>query len=147
MAEDQPLTPASAAPAVAPAQPAQPPAPVPAAGEVAGYDPARWMYERIVRSIDAFEQGLSPDEEVGARLVATPGEEVFHVEHVAYWSPDLIMFEGLSRAGRRVQLIQHFSQLNLLLTSLPKEKPSEPPRRIGFDLVRKYEEEWGDPQA
>jgi hypothetical protein len=111
-------------------------------------DPARWMYARIVRAIEEFEKGLSPDEEIGGRLVATPGEDVFHVQHVAFWSPDMIMFEGVSQAGRRVQLLQHYSQLSLLLTSVPKGKPEEAPNRIGFELVRKMEaEKWGDPQV
>jgi hypothetical protein len=110
-------------------------------------DPARWMYMRIIRSIEEFEKRLTSDEEIGARLVATPGEEVFHVDNVAYWTPDMIMFEGASKSGRRVQLLQHYSQLSLMLTSLPKEKAREPARRIGFDLARRFEEEWGDPQT
>lgn len=135
MAKDKPLTQAGAQGDVLP----RPPTPE--------QDPARWMYMRIVRSIEEFEKRLSSEEEVGARLVATPGEEVFHVDNVAYWSPDMIMFEGVSKQGRRVQLLQHYTQLSLLLTSVAKEKPQEPPRRIGFELARQIEDQWGDPQA
>jgi hypothetical protein len=139
---DQPSPPALSATQVLPGAPPQPPSQPPT------IDPARWMYARIVRSIEAFEAGLSPEEEIGARLVATPGEEVFHVQHVAFWSPDMIVFEGASPDGRRIQLLQHYSQLSLLLTSVRKGKPEEASRRIGFELVRRMEaERWGDPQV
>jgi hypothetical protein len=32
-------------------------------------NPAEWMHERIVRSINKFEKDLDPDQEIGARLV------------------------------------------------------------------------------
>ncbi len=96
-------------------------------------NPAEWMYERLVKRIVAFEAELSQDEEIGARLVATPGPDgILHVEDVSYWGPDMIMFVGQNQHGRPVELIQHYSQLNLLLTALPKQ--TEEPRRIGFML-------------
>jgi hypothetical protein len=136
MTKGTPAPPAISATQVLPGQPP------------AALDPARWMYARIIRSIEEFEKGLTPDEEIGARLVATPGEDVFHVQHVAFWSPDMIVFGGVSANGRRVQLLQHYSQLSLMLTSVPKGAPEEAPRRIGFELVKKMEaEKWGDPQV
>lgn len=104
------------------------------------------MYERLVRSIEAFEKTLTQDQEIGARMVATPGEDVFHVENVGYWSPDLIVFHGHNRDGRSVHLIQHYTMVSLLLTSMPRANPSEDARRIGFDLVKRIEDEkWADP--
>jgi hypothetical protein len=100
-------------------------------------NPASWTYERLVKQIQDFESGLSSDEEIGARLVGTPGAGVLHVEDAGYWGPDLLFFYGTNEHGKAVQLIQHYTQVNLLLTALPKEGPE--PRRIGFHLAKKLE--------
>jgi hypothetical protein len=97
--------------------------------------PAKWMYERITRQIVEFEQRLSPDEEIGGRFVSAPKEGCFHIEDIAYWGPDMLIFHGRDFDGRPIQLLQHYTQLSLLLCSVPKEK--EQPRRIGFVLESK----------
>lgn len=104
--------------------------------------PAESMYERIVRSIAEFEEDLKPDEEIGARLVSFGQGEVIHVLDVGYWGPDLITFEGTNADGRPVRLLQHISQISVLLVALPVEKG--PPRRIGFDLVKKLDPASGE---
>jgi hypothetical protein len=47
----------------------------------------------------------------------------------------MLIFHGVNEHDKPVQLLQHVSQLNILLTALPKE--TEKPRRIGFGLVEK----------
>ena len=98
---------------------------------------AEWMYERVVQQIAKFEVDLSPQEEVGARLVSAPGEGTIHIDDVGYWGPDMIIFYGKNQHGRPVQLWQHLSQLSLLLTAIPV---STPPRRIGFNLQQRLSE-------
>ena len=102
-------------------------------------NPAEWMFDRLVRMIDDFEKGLSDQEEIGGRLVGAPGEGSFHIDDIGFWGPDLIMFFGKNHYGRPVRLIQHYTQLSVLLTSMPKEK--EKPRRIGFVLRERQESE------
>ena len=97
-------------------------------------NPAEWMFDRLVRLIDDFEKALSEEEEIGGRMVGAPGEGSFHIDDIGFWGPDLIMFYGKNREGRPVRLIQHYTQLSVLLTSMPKEKEKEQPRRIGFAL-------------
>ncbi|MBU2490436.1 MAG: hypothetical protein KKA60_13695 [Proteobacteria bacterium] len=41
-------------------------------------NPAEWMYERIVCSINDFEEALDHDHEVGARLVTFGANVTFH---------------------------------------------------------------------
>ena len=103
-------------------------------------NPAKWMYERLVKRIIAFEKELSPIEEIGARLVATPGpDSVLQVEDVSYWGPNMIMFIGTNEHGRKVELIQHYTQLSLLLTALPTQR--DEPRRIGYLLEQHIKED------
>lgn len=102
-------------------------------------NPAKWAYERLAKRIGEFETDLNDDEEIGARLVAAPGPDAFfHIEDVSYWGPDMIMFTGKNADGRKVELIQHHTQLSVLLTALPKQQ--DKPRRIGFHLNRDVEE-------
>lgn len=95
-----------------------------------------WMFERIIRSLKAFEDSLSPSEEVGVRLLSAPGD-VLRIENVGYWNPDLVKFTGVTGEGHRYELIQHVSQVNILLVALPKAQAE--PRRIGFNLVEQFE--------
>jgi hypothetical protein len=97
-------------------------------------NPAEWMFDRLVRLIEDFEKSLSNEEEIGGRMVGAPGEGTFHIDDIGFWGPDLIMFYGKNKDQRPVRLIQHYTQLSVLLTSMPKEKPAEEPRRIGFAL-------------
>jgi len=100
---------------------------------------AEWAYERLTKQIIDFEGKLNDDEEIGARLVSCPGPEgVFHVEDMSYWGPDLIMFYGTDQDGRPRQLIQHVSQINILLSAIPKKEKIA--KRIGFVLSQKKSE-------
>ena len=83
-------------------------------------NPARWMHERLVRSINSFEEDLDQDQEIGARLVNFGSDTTIYIEHVGYWGPDIITFTGTSPDGNRVELLQHISQLSVLLIALEK---------------------------
>jgi hypothetical protein len=97
-------------------------------------NPAGWMFVRLVDQIKAFEDRLDPDEEIGGYLPTGVGADAFHILGVAYSNPDPLIFSGLNQHGRPVHLVQHYTQLSLLLTALPKLKEEEEPRRIGFLL-------------
>lgn len=110
------------------------------AGLKAKANPAEWTFERLCRMIEDFESRLSAEEEVGATIVGAPGEGTFHVDDIGFWGPDLIMFYGKNMYGRSVRLIQHYQQLSVLLSALPRQKEQEPARRIGFALRNRMEE-------
>lgn len=97
---------------------------------------ADWMFERIIRSLKAFEESLSADQEAAVRLMSAPGE-VLRLENIGYWNPDLIKFYGITGEGYRYELIQHVSQVSLLLVAV--QKAQDEPRRIGFNLVEQFE--------
>ena len=98
-------------------------------------NPARWMFERLATYIRQFEATLDQEHEVGARLVSFGRELSFHIEDMGYYGPDMIVFYGKNEKGEPVQLIQHTSQLSVLLVAVRKQ--SERPRRIGFILDEK----------
>ncbi len=97
--------------------------------------PAIWAYERIANQINDFEKDLSDEEEIGLRLVATPDASVMHIVDIGYWGPDMLIYHGENEHGKPMQLLQHYTQMSILLTAVPKAE--EKARRIGFHLIDK----------
>lgn len=96
--------------------------------------PARWAYERLILYIQNFEEQLDAEHE--AAMGFTGGDAgVLRIEGMGYFDPDIITFYGSDGSGLRTQLVQHVSQLNVMLRALPKASPAKPARRIGFRLA------------
>lgn len=60
-------------------------------------------------------------------------ESAFNRFDIGYANPSTLIFYG-TVGGQEATLIQHMSQLNFLLMSVPKADPEKPARRIGFAL-------------
>jgi hypothetical protein len=93
-------------------------------------NPAKWTYERLGKYIQAFEAELDDEHEIGARLVSFGTAVTFHIESMGYHGPDIIAFYGKNDQNEAVQLIQHTSQLSVLLVAMKRK--ADVPRRIGF---------------
>ena len=52
---------------------------------------------------------------------------------VGFWGPDLIIFFGRNPDGKPVRLVQHYTQINVVLAAIKKPEEREA-RRIGFQL-------------
>lgn len=96
--------------------------------------PAQWAYERLVLYINNFEEQLDDKHEVAMGL-AGGDVGVLQIEGLGYYAPDIVTFYGRDEDGARTQLIQHVSQLNVMLVAAPKAEAEEEPRRIGFRLA------------
>ena len=90
------------------------------------------FYERLGKWIGDFDVSLDADHEVGVRLVSFGQSFTFHLESMGYWNPSLISFRGLSEDGNPVELIQHVSQISVLLLKMPRADPSSPKKPFGF---------------
>lgn len=66
---------------------------------------------------------------------------VLRIEGIGYFDPDVLTFYGSDGEGMKTQLIQHVSQLSVMLRALPKLVESEAPNRIGFRLAAELEED------
>ncbi len=93
---------------------------------------ASGFYERLTEWIADFESDLDDQTEVGVRLVNFGQSLTFHLTGMSYWNPQLIRFDGMDASGQPVQLIQHVSQISVLLMKVPKL--GDTPKRIGFRL-------------
>lgn len=100
---------------------------------------ARWAYERLILYIQNFEKQLDNEHEV-AMGFAGGDTGTIRIEGMGYFDPDIITFYGSDPDGTKTQLIQHVSQLSVMLRALPKQTDQEEPTRIGFHLARELED-------
>lgn len=96
--------------------------------------PAEWAYERIVLYIQNFEEQLDSDHEVGMGF-AGGDVGILRIQGMGFFAPDIITFYGSDMSGAKTQLVQHVSQLNVLLRAAPKENQNSDANRIGFKLA------------
>ncbi|SLN21559.1 DUF6173 family protein [Roseisalinus antarcticus] len=97
--------------------------------------PARWAYERLIVYIQNFESQLDAEHEVAMGF--TGGDAgVIRIEGMGYFDPDIVTFYGSDLGGAKTQVIQHVTQLNVLLRALPKQIDQPVAHRIGFRLAR-----------
>lgn len=101
---------------------------------------AHWAHERLIMYIKNFEDQLDNEHEVAMGFVGGDAG-VLRIEGLGYYDPDIITFYGTETSGAKTQLIQHVSQLSVMLRALPKLKAEAAPNRIGFRLVADLEED------
>lgn len=95
---------------------------------------AQWAYERVLLYLQNFERQLDPEQEIALGFAGSDAG-VLRIEGVGFFDPDILTFYGRSESGLRTQLVQHVSQLNLMLQAVPRPSSDEgPPRRFGFEL-------------
>ena len=99
---------------------------------------AQWAYERIILYIQNFEKQLDNEHEVGMGL-AGGGAGVIKIEGLGYYDPDIVTYYGTNELGAKMQLIQHVTQLNVMLIASPKNIDQVEPNRIGFQLAEGLE--------
>lgn len=102
---------------------------------------AEWAYERLTIYIQEFEAQLDNQHEVAMGFAGSEAG-VLQIEGMGFFDPDILTFFGTDEDGVPTQLIQHVSQLSVILRAMPKAAPAEEaPKRIGFRLARRLERE------
>ena len=100
--------------------------------------PAQWAYERLILYVQKFEEGLDSDHEIGMGFAGSEAGTL-HIKGMGYFAPDIITFYGVDQNGTKTQLVQHVSQLNVMLKAAPKRHDKA--ERIGFELRSRLEDE------
>jgi hypothetical protein len=99
---------------------------------------AEWAYERLILYIQNFEKTLDNEHEVAMGFVGG-NAGVLKIEGMGYFDPDIVTFYGSDAAGSKTQLVQHVTQLSVILRALPKPRTQAEPERIGFRLAADLE--------
>jgi hypothetical protein len=96
-------------------------------------DDADTIAEDLIEAANEFQSSLDEDREAGAMLASFGQTVTVYITGIGYKGGKLIKFIGyLADEGTPVELLQHVSQINFLLVSLPRQNPEEPKRPIGF---------------
>lgn len=99
---------------------------------------AEWAYERLVIYIQEFEEQLDEAHEVAMGFAGSEAG-ILQIEGMGFFAPDILTFHGTDEDGVPTQLIQHVSQLSVILRAMPKAVEEEAPKRIGFLLARRLD--------
>lgn len=99
------------------------------------------FYNRLISWINDFHKGLDEEHEAGMRLVNFGQSITFHIEDIGFSNPSLISFTGRTETGEPVELIQHVTQISILLMKMERAKPEEPKRPIGFASWEDFEKQ------
>ena len=91
---------------------------------------AEYAVRAIFEEIADFESTLDSEHELGMPVVGGPAGLCVHVRGVYRYGTDKLVFVGVDSDTKPVRLIQHLSQLNLLMLAAPKL--GETAVRIGF---------------
>lgn len=78
-----------------------------------------------------FEASICPDEEIGLALSSFGQSYEIAVVEIRVLGYNTIQIKGLF-GDKIVSLVQHISQLSILLIPMKKAKPEAPRRKIGF---------------
>jgi Family of unknown function (DUF6173) len=93
-------------------------------------NPAGYALERMTSLIRSFQASIGDEVEVGISVVGSGSAAPFRLRAIKASKPDILIFDGVDDNGNVVQLLQHYSQMGLMLVGVPKLE--EKPFRIGF---------------
>lgn len=105
---------------------------------------AEAFHYKLIRLFNDFHRALDKEHEAGGRLVNFGQSLTFHINDIDYWDPALIIFKGVTDDGSPVELIQHVSQISVLMVALKRQDPKQPKRPIGFMSWDEYDQEITD---
>lgn len=88
--------------------------------------------KKLYKEINEFDLNLESESEVIVRLVSFGETVQFGVESIGFSDPSLLLFSGHTADGSHVQLVQHVSQISMLLLAAKRPNPEEPKFPIGF---------------
>ncbi len=88
--------------------------------------------QNIYQEIINYQNNLPEKDDVAMTVVNFNQSITLLVDSIGYIGYNLIRFGGKDNLGKPMELLQHVSQLNVLLTVVPKSEPEAPKRPIGF---------------
>lgn len=93
---------------------------------------AQIVAENIHQEILEYQSKLPDNEDVAMCVVQFNQSMLIKVDSIGYIGYNLIRFGGKNSDGKPIEVVQHVSQVNFLLTIVPKPVVSAPKRKIGF---------------
>lgn len=98
---------------------------------------------QIAQEIKNFENDLTEDEEAFMCIIGGPSGSAIFLNGMIPLGLDKVVFVGQNAGGQKARLIQHVSQINIMLQSMPIAKEVKP-RRFGIGFHSHLDDENGD---
>ena len=98
------------------------------------------LARHIFNKIQAYAATLDEAHEVGLRLLSAGPPLTLHFAGMGYADPSLIAFTGATDAGEPLEVIQHVSQISMLLTTVPRLHPERPKEEFRIERIEDEEE-------
>jgi len=99
-------------------------------GAYARSNPFTGTCKAVRASIEQFEAGLDADHEVSMQIVSSGATLSLRPERVGFSTANLITFHGMTDDGEQVHLVQHVSQVSMMLKAARKQNAL--PKRVVF---------------
>src|SRR5687767_10882094 len=93
-------------------------------------NPAGYALERLTQLIASFQNDLAKDVEVGISVGGSGSAAPFRLRSIKASNPDILILDGIDDNNNAVRLLQHHSQMAIMLVAVPKLE--EKPFRMGF---------------
>ena len=99
--------------------------------EIAQTNNAEYMAKVIGQRIVDFQSTLSEVQDVALQIIQFNNSITLYVAKVSHLGLGLIVFQGSDSANNPCEIVQHISQINVLMAIV--SKPADiPHRKIGF---------------
>nr|DAE59808.1 MAG TPA: hypothetical protein [Caudoviricetes sp.]DAH62460.1 MAG TPA: hypothetical protein [Caudoviricetes sp.] len=99
--------------------------------EIAQTNNAEYMAKVIGQRIVDFQSTLSEVQDVALQIIQFNNSITLYVTKVSHLGLGLIVFQGSDSANNPCEIVQHISQINVLMAIV--SKPADiPHRKIGF---------------
>ena len=76
---------------------------------------ARQIASRLYEAVINYQKSLSNAQDVALQIVHFNTNTIIIVENIGYIDYSLVVFRGKDNNGRPIELIQHISQINVLM--------------------------------
>lgn len=85
-------------------------------------------YKRLREFVENFQRPLDHEHEAWMHV----GGVTVRPDHIGFSNPSLIVFKGELESGEPFLLVEHVSQLSVLVYAVKREHPEQPKKPIGF---------------
>lgn len=99
-------------------------------GTYARNSPFTGTCKAVRASIEQFEAGLDAEHELAMQLVSFGATVTIRPEKVGFTTANVVTFHGMTDEGEKVHLVQHVSQVSMMLKAAKKQHAK--PKRVIF---------------
>ena len=93
---------------------------------------ASLYHQLLVKRFNQFNLALDDNHETGIKVFNGGQNLQFHLTGIMHADPSLISFQGVTVQGSPIEVLQHVSQVNIILVTLPRLNMDKPKQVFEF---------------